>query len=118
MNNITPSVLITLGPASDRQPGYRQVIDGITYETNGISWDDITEQDVPFVFTAATLPDPTTLAPRTPVVLTGTFAADVTAVSLTVDYVKGVKSWTGTVVSANDPVNADGLPNGVTWIKV
>lgn len=62
MNNIPPSALITLGPASDRQPGYRQVIDGITYETNGISWAEITEQDVPFVFTAATLPDPASLA--------------------------------------------------------
>ena len=118
MNNIPPSVLITLGPASDRQSGYRQVIDGITYETNGISWDDITEQDVPLVHTADTLPDPATLGAGDSVVLTGTFAADVTSVLLTVDYVKGVKSWTGTVVSANDPVNADGLPNGVTWIKV
>ena len=69
-------------------------------------------------YTTATLPDPATLAPGVTVVLTGAFSADVTAVSLTVDYVKGVKSWTGTVVSANDPVNADGLPNGVTWIKV
>lgn len=69
-------------------------------------------------YTADTLPDPATLSPRTTAVLTGTFAADVTSVLLTVDYVKGVKSWTGTVVSANDPVNADGLPNGVTWIKV
>ena len=64
------------------------------------------------------LPDPATLTPGAMAVLTGTFAADVTSVLLTVDYVKGVKSWTGTVVSANDPVNADGLPNGVTWIKV
>ena len=64
------------------------------------------------------LPDPATLVAGDSVVLTGTFAADVTSVLLTVDYVKGVKSWTGTVVSANDPVNADGLPNGVTWIKV
>lgn len=63
MYSIPPSVLITLGPASDRQPGYRQVIDGITYETNGISWAEITERDVPFVFTAATLPDPATLTP-------------------------------------------------------
>ena len=118
MNNILPSVLITLGPASDRQPGYQQVIDGITYETNGISWDEITEQDVPLVYTAATLPDPATLAPGATAVLTGTFAADVTSVLLTVDFVKGVKSWTGTVVSANDPVNADGLPDGVTWVKV
>jgi hypothetical protein len=64
------------------------------------------------------LPDPATLALGAMAVLTGTFAADVTSVLLTVDYVKGVKSWTGMVVSANDPVNADGLPNGVTWIKV
>lgn len=69
-------------------------------------------------YTADTLPDPATLVAGDSVVLTGTFAADVTSVLLTVDYVKGVKSWTGTVVSANDPVNADGLPNGVTWIKV
>ena len=69
-------------------------------------------------YTAATLPDPATLAPGATVVLTGTFAADVTSVLLTVDYVKGVKSWTGTVISANDPVDADGLPNGVTWVKV
>ena len=69
-------------------------------------------------FTAATLPDPATLAPGATVVLTGAFSADVTYVLLTVDYVKGVKSWTGTVVSANDPVDANGLPNGVTWIKV
>ena len=64
------------------------------------------------------LPDPATLALGAMAVLTGTFAADVTSVLLTVDYVKGVKSWTGTVVSANAPVNTDGLPNGVTWIKV
>ena len=64
------------------------------------------------------LPDPATLVAGDSVVLTGTFAADVTSVLLTVDFVKGVKSWTGTVISANDPVNADGLPNGVTWIKV
>lgn len=118
MNNIPPSALITLGPASDRQSGYRQVIDGITYETNGISWDDITEQDVPLVHTADTPPDPATLGAGDSAVLTGTFAADVTSVLLTVDYVKGVKSWTGTVISANDPVDADGLPDGVTWVKV
>lgn len=64
------------------------------------------------------LPDPATLTPGAMAVLTGTFAADVTSVLLTVDYVKGVKSWTGTVISANDPVDADGLPSGVTWIKV
>lgn len=64
------------------------------------------------------LPDPATLVAGDSVVLTGTFAADVTSVLLTVDYVKGVKSWTGTVISANDPVDADGLPNGVTWVKV
>ena len=75
-------------------------------------------EDQPRVYTADTLPDPATLVAGDSVVLTGTFAADVTSVLLTVDYVKGVKSWTGTVVSANDPVNADGLPNGVTWIKV
>lgn len=69
-------------------------------------------------YTAETLPDPATLVAGDSVVLTGTFAADVTSVLLTVDYVKGVKSWTGTVVSANDPVNDDGLPNGVTWVKV
>ena len=69
-------------------------------------------------YTADTLPDPATLAPWATAVLTGTFAADVTSVLLTVDYVKGVKSWTGTVISANDPVDADGLPNGVTWMKV
>ena len=77
----------------------------------------ILDQGIP-AFTAATLPDPATLAISTKAVLAGAFSADVTAVSLTVDFVKGVKSWTGTVVSANDPVNADGLPNGVTWIKV
>ena len=75
-------------------------------------------KDVPLKFTAATLPDPATLGAGATAVLTGTFAADVTSVSLTVDFVKGVKSWTGTVISANDPVNADGLPDGVTWVKV
>ena len=64
------------------------------------------------------LPDPATLGAGATAVLTGTFAADVTSVLLTVDFVKGVKSWTGTVISANDPVNADGLPDGVTWVKV
>ena len=64
------------------------------------------------------LPDPESLPAGTSVEMTGEFAADVTSVLLTVDYVKGVKSWTGTVVSASDPVNADGLPDGVTWIKV
>ena len=69
-------------------------------------------------YTAATLPDPTTLSIGTTAILSGAFAADVTSVLLTVDYVKGVKSWAGTVTSANAPVNTDGLPNGVTWIKV
>ena len=69
-------------------------------------------------YTTETLPDPTALVAGETVVLTGTFAADVTSVLLTVDFVKGVKSWTGTVISANDHVDADGLPNGVTWIKV
>lgn len=75
-------------------------------------------EDQPRVYTADMLPDPATLAPGATVVLTGAFSADVTSVLLTVDYVKGVKSWTGTVVSASDPVNTDGLPNGVTWVKV
>ena len=64
------------------------------------------------------LPDPASLPAGTSVEMAGNFAADVTSVLLTVDYVKGVKSWTGTVVSANAPVNTDGLPNGVTWVKV
>lgn len=85
--------------------------DGVDYR-NAVRWEPNA------VFTAATLPNPATLDINTKAVLTGTFAADVTAVSLTVDYVKGVKSWTGTVVSANDPVDTDGLPNGVTWVKV
>lgn len=69
-------------------------------------------------YTTANLPDPSTLAVGTSIVLSGNFAADVTSVLLTVDYVKGVKSWTGSVVSANDPVDGDGLPDGVTWVKV
>lgn len=69
-------------------------------------------------YTAATLPDPATLQVDASVLVTGNFAADVTSVLLTVDYVKGVKSWTGTVISANAPSNSDGLPNGVTWVKV
>lgn len=85
---------------------------------DGIDADKAVRWEPNAVFTAATLPDPATLAISTKAVLTGAFSADVTAVSLTVDYVKGVKSWTGTVVSANDPVDADGLPNGVTWVKV
>lgn len=75
-------------------------------------------EDQPRVYTAATLPDPDMLGAGATVVLTGAFSADVTSVLLTVDFVKGVKSWTGTVISANDPVDADGLPNGVTWVKV
>ena len=69
-------------------------------------------------YSSVTLPDPATLAPGTMAVLTGTFAADVTSVVLTVDFVKGVKAWTGTVISTNVPSNADGLPDGVTWVKV
>ena len=95
-------------------PGASIFADGAAYTSDGSSWDATTVKS----YTAEELPNPATLAPRTTVVLTGTFAADVTSVSLTVDFVKGVKSWTGTVVSANDPVDADGLPNGVTWIKV
>ena len=95
-----------------------------TIDLTGDAWErevvDVHEREHLGVakFTAATLPDPTTLSIGTTAILSGAFAADVTSVLLTVDYVKGVKSWTGTVISANNPVNADGLPNGVTWIKV
>ena len=75
-------------------------------------------ENQPRKYTVDALPDPAMLVAGDAVVLTGVFAADVTSVRLTVDYVKGVKSWTGTVISANDPVDADGLPNGVTWVKV
>ena len=78
----------------------------------------VTTTDGALEYTAETLPDPATLSAGDSVVLTGTFAADVASVLLTVDFVKGVKSWTGTVTSANTPVNSDGLPNGVTWVKV
>ena len=37
------------------------------------------------------------------------------SVLLTVDYVNGVKSWSGDVVSASAPSDSDGLPNGVRW---
>ena len=75
-------------------------------------------EDQPRVYTAATLPDPASLPVDTSALVTGNFAADVTSVLLTVDYVKGVKAWTGTAVSASAPSNSDGLPNGVTWVKV
>lgn len=90
---------------------------GDAWERDVIDVQD-TEHLGPVEFTSATLPDPASLPVGAPAKLTGTFAADVTAVALKVDYVKGVKSWTGTVVSANAPVNTDGLPNGVTWVKV
>ena len=78
-------------------------------------------EDQPRVYTAATLPDPTAMSVGTTAILSGAFAADVTSVLLTVDYVKGVKSWTGNVYSENDaPANPSvlGIPDGVTWVKL
>ena len=107
--------LTTLPPASQFGRGECVIYQGEVLTSDGVNW---TSQTGPLTYTASTLPDPTTLSVGTTVILSGAFAADVTSVLLTVDYVKGVKSWTGTVTSANTPVNADGLPNGVTWIKV
>ena len=108
-------VVDVLPPASQFGRGECVIYQGEVLTSDGVNW---TSQTGPLSYDAATLPDPATLGVGDSAVLTGTFAADVTAVSLTVNYVKGVKSWTGTVVSANDPVDADGLPNGVTWVKV
>ena len=107
--------LTTLPPASQFGRGESIIYQGEVLTSDGANW---TSQTGPLSYTAATLPDPATLGVGTSVEMAGTFAADVTSVLLTVDYVKGVKAWTGTVVSASDPVNADGLPNGVTWVKV
>ena len=108
-------VVDVLPPASQFGRGECVIYQGEVLTSDGVNWKS---QTGPLSYTSATLPDPATLAPGTTAVLTGAFSADVTAVSLTVDFVKGVKSWTGAVVSANAPVNADGLPNGVTWLKV
>ena len=108
-------VVDVLPPASQFGRGECVIYQGEVLTSDGVEW---TSQTGPLSYTAATLPDPTAMSVGTTAMLSGAFAADVTSVLLTVDYVKGVKSWTGTVISANNPVNADGLPNGVTWIKV
>lgn len=79
-----------------------------------------TDSGIPWLseYTVDTLPDISNFTIGSKVLLKGSFAVDVTKVLLEVNYIKGVISWTGKVISAYDPSDTDGLPNGVTWEKV
>lgn len=68
----------------------------------------------PMVYPFADLPLVTDVPLGTQLVVSGTFASDVTKVLLTCDMVKNVKSWTGQVVSVTTNTG-DELPETVTW---
>lgn len=68
-----------------------------------------------YMITKDSIPEPDDFDLGDQIVVTDSFAPDVTEVLLRVDMVAGVKSWTGTVTSASAPSDDDGLPNGVLW---
>lgn len=97
------------------RPGSRVILKDADGSHNGVFDGTAWQFTPPVAFPVASIPAATGYPLGAQIMVTGTFAADVSRILLTCDLVKNVKSWTGNVVSATANNGADTAPATVTW---